>query len=246
MMRKPVATIILAAGKGKRMKSNLPKVMHTLNEKPLVDWVVETALESGSERVIAVVGHGRELVMNHLSGRVEFTIQIEQLGTGHAVLMTESILSDFDGDVLILSGDVPLLKVKTVLELIDSHRRENNFCTMITCIFENPFGYGRIVRGESGEVIGIVEERDADSEQKKIREINSGIYLVNAVEMFKSLKLLKTDNAQGEYYLTDIVSDFVNHGLRVGGHIVKDPLEISGVNSIEQLRELEKKFLERN
>jgi len=246
MNRRSLATIILAAGKGKRMKSDLPKVMHKLNGKPLVDWVVNTALKSGSERVIAVVGHGRELVMKHLEGRVEFAIQEEQLGTGHAVLMAESMLRKFTGDILILSGDVPLLKADTIRDLVELHRKEGNSCTMITCIFDNPYGYGRIVRGEAGEVVDIVEERDANQQQRNIREINSGIYLVKARELFQSLKTLDMDNAQREYYLTDIVAKFVEKGLRVGGYVVKDPIEISGVNSIDQLRKLEKEFIRRN
>lgn len=246
MLPPQITTIILAAGKGKRMKSDLPKVMHKLAGKPLIDYVLDTALKSGAEKVIAVVGHGRELLKEHLTGRVEFALQAEQLGTGHAVMQTEPLLKDFDGEALILSGDVPLLRVETIRGLTSSHIKEGNYLTMITCRFDDPTGYGRIIRGDNNQVVGIVEHKDAAPDQLRVKEINSGIYLVKVKQMFESLKTLKNDNVQGEYYLTDIVADFVARGLRVGGYIIEDPLEIAGVNSVEQLKSLEAEFLKRN
>ncbi len=241
-----LACVILAAGKGRRMKSDIPKVLHLLAGKPLIDYVVETARESGAERVVAVVGHGRELVMERLRGRVEFAVQAEQLGTGHAAQMAEGALGDFPGGALVLSGDVPLLRTETVRELVDMHRREGNVCTLVSCEFEDPSGYGRIIRGEGSEVTAIIEHKDASPEQREVREINSGIYLVEVKALFEALKAVRNDNVQGEYYLTDIVAYFVGKGLRVGGLMVKDPLEIAGVNSVQELKSLEAEYIRRN
>ena len=224
----------------------IPKVLHKLNGISLIEYVVETALKSGADPIIAVVGYKRKLVMKCLGSRVQYAIQAKQKGTGHAVLMTEALLEDFEGEVMILSGDVPLLRAETIQAMADLHRSEGNACTLLSCVFEDPKGYGRIIRGESGEVLGIVEHKDASDEQRLIKEINSGIYLVKPAPMFQSLHTLKNDNEQGEYYLTDIVADFVKKGLRVGGYIVEDPLEIAGVNSVEQLQELEIEYLKRN
>ncbi|NQS97990.1 MAG: NTP transferase domain-containing protein [candidate division Zixibacteria bacterium] len=240
------SSIILAAGEGKRMKSNLPKVLHKLNGRPLVEYVVETAKESGADPIIAVVGYKRELVMNCLGDSVQYAVQAEQKGTGHAALMTETLLKDFPGEVMILSGDVPLLRPETIRAMAELHRCEGNTCTLLSCVFDDPAGYGRIIRGVSGEVLAIIEHKDAADEQRTIKEINSGIYLVKPAPMFQSLHTLKNDNEQGEYYLTDIIADFVAKGMRVGGYIVEDPLEIAGVNSIQQLKEMEIEYLKRN
>lgn len=240
------AAVIMAAGKGKRMKSGLPKVLHKLDGRPLIDYVMETALKCGAERVIAVVGRQRELVMEHIGGGAEFAVQDQQLGTGHAVQMTEPLLRDFPGSVLILSGDVPLLRTETIEHLSEFHRREGNVCTLISCEFEDPSGYGRIIRGGAGEVTAIVEHKDASPEQLKIKEINSGIYLVESKPLFRALESVRNDNAQGEYYLTDIVEYFVEKGFRVGGLPVEDPYEIAGVNSVGELKILESEYLRRN
>jgi bifunctional UDP-N-acetylglucosamine pyrophosphorylase/glucosamine-1-phosphate N-acetyltransferase len=208
--------------------------------------VVDTARLSGASRIIAVVGHRRDLVMEHLNDRVEFAIQDQQLGTGHAVLMAENLMENFSGEALILSGDVPLLRLETIHNLIQMHHHQGNDCTMISCLFPDPAGYGRILRSGSGEVVEIVEHKDASPQQLLIKEINSGIYLVNALKLFKSLHTLKNDNVQGEYYLTDIISDFETKGLKVGAFIVDDPWEIAGVNSVEQLWALEAEFRRRN
>jgi len=241
-----LAVVILAAGRGKRMNSDLPKVLHPLAGRPLIEYVVTTALKSGAGRIIAVVGYLRELVMERLQGRVEFVVQAEQLGTGHAVQVTEPLLGNFTGDTLILSGDVPLLRSMTVKRLLQLHRREGNACTLISCEFADPSDYGRVIRGASGEVAAIVEHKDASPQQLQLKEINSGIYLVQTPALFLALKTLKKDNKQGEYYLTDIVQHFVSRGLRVGRLKVKDPLEIAGVNSLAELETLEREYKKRN
>jgi bifunctional N-acetylglucosamine-1-phosphate-uridyltransferase/glucosamine-1-phosphate-acetyltransferase GlmU-like protein len=207
---------------------------------------VETAQKSGAHPIIAIVGHKRDLVMKHLGDRVRYAIQEPQLGTGHAVLQTEPLLKDFQGEVLILSGDVPLLKEETIRRLTSLHYLEENVCTIVTCIFTNPTGYGRIIRGTKGEVLGIVEQKDASAEQKKINEINSGIYFVSTQLLFQALHTLKTDNAQKEYYITDIIPYFRAKNLRIGGLTLDEPLEIAGVNSVAELKALEEEYLRRN
>ena len=246
MNKKRFATIIMAAGKGKRMDSDLPKVMHQLAGRPLIDWVVDSALAARSEKMIAIVGYGRELVMEELNGWAEFAVQEEQLGTGHAVQHAEPLLTGYDGDVLILSGDVPLLTSDTIEAMFEAHVSKGNDCTVLTCIFDDATGYGRILRDGDGGIKGIVEHKEASPEQLEVKEINSGIYIVNAEKLFDSLVSIKNENVQGEYYLTDIIGDFVSRGWKVGAFIVEDALEITGVNSKEQLKDLEEEFLRRN
>ncbi len=209
MGREKFVTLILAAGKGKRMKDpSLPKVMYKVNGKPMIHYVVDLAKRIGSLSVIAVVGNRREIVMEYLreafGDEVVFAIQEEQLGTGHAVLQTEQILSDFDGEVFVLSGDVPLLTEKTLYRLIDAHYNSNAVATVLTARIDDPTGYGRIVRLPDGSVDCIVEEKDASPEQKRINEINSGIYLFHRKALFEALHYIKSDNSQHEYYLTDV------------------------------------------
>jgi bifunctional UDP-N-acetylglucosamine pyrophosphorylase / glucosamine-1-phosphate N-acetyltransferase len=245
MKDRKFACVIMAAGLGKRMKSDIPKVLHKLNNKPLLEYVVETAESCGAEPVIAIIGHKRELVVEQLGKRIQYAVQEKQLGTGHAVQQTEPLLKDFQGSVLILSGDVPLLTIETVNRLKQQHFAENNACTLITCIFKDPTGYGRIIRGGDNSVTAIVEHKDASEEIRKIKEINSGIYIVEAEILFEALRHIKNDNSQGEYYLPDIVPYILKKGLRVGGLVLDDPIEIAGINSQEELLALEKEYLRR-
>lgn len=170
---KKLAVAILAAGLGKRMKSpDKPKVMFEINSRPMIDYVVELAFRVNAELVVPIVGHHREQVINYLNSKfpgkeIKYAVQEEQLGTGHAVIQTESLLKDFDGEVLILSGDVPLLKYETVEKLIDEHFSNNNDATLLTTVFQNSYGYGRIVRDAEGNFSRIVEEKDASEEEKK-------------------------------------------------------------------------------
>ncbi|HWA05528.1 MAG TPA: sugar phosphate nucleotidyltransferase, partial [Ignavibacteria bacterium] len=209
-MNKKLAVAILAAGLGKRMKSpDKPKVMFEINGRPMIDHVVELAFKVNAELVVPIVGHHREQVINYLGQKfqgkdIKYAVQAEQLGTGHAVIQTAELLKDFDGEILILSGDVPLLKFETVVKLINEHFEKNNTATLLTTVFENSHGYGRIVRDADGNFNRIVEEKDASEEEKQIKEINPAIYIVNAKVLFDALSKISPENNQKEYYLTDI------------------------------------------
>jgi bifunctional UDP-N-acetylglucosamine pyrophosphorylase/glucosamine-1-phosphate N-acetyltransferase len=245
---KNLATVILAAGKGKRMKNpDKSKVMFELNGKPMIQYVVELALKVHSEKIIIIVGHKKQSVMDFIRetfkndiDKISFASQDEQLGTGHAVMQTKLYLENFEGDTLILSGDVPLLNVNTVQEFLNFHNENEFSASLLSANFENPFGYGRIVRDGEGNFIDIVEEKDAADDIKKIDEINSGIYIVDNRNLFEALKTLKTDNAQGEYYLTDIFNYFKDKKMKIGAVPTKNNIEITGVNTVEQLEEMEK------
>ena len=243
-----LAAVILAAGKGKRMKNpEKAKVMFEINGKPMIDYVVSLSLSINSDKIVLIVGHQKQSVIDFIqkefsevTERITFAHQDEQLGTGHAVMQTESELRDFTGDVLILSGDVPLLSKNTIDKFIEFHKSGNFDASLISAIFEDPDGYGRIIRDGDCNFIDIIEHKDSTVEQKKIKEINSGIYLINNKYLFEALKTIKTDNAQQEYYLTDVFYYFKNKGLKIGAIPVENNLEITGVNSVEQLSQLEK------
>jgi bifunctional UDP-N-acetylglucosamine pyrophosphorylase/glucosamine-1-phosphate N-acetyltransferase len=244
MQLKSIAAVIMAAGKGTRMKSELPKVLHKLGEKPMVEYVVEAARAAEAERILLVIGHKWEQAkeaLKHLP--VEFVLQSEQLGTGHAVLQTEELLADFEGDVLVLSGDVPLLRANTVERLLGEHRQKEASATVLTAILDDPSGYGRVVRDERGLVKEIVEEKDADADQKRIREINTGTFCFDRFSLFSALSMLSNDNEQGEYYLPDTLKLLREEGLPVWAVVVADPRETLGINSEQELREMERLLL---
>lgn len=238
-----LAAVILAAGLGKRMKSpEKPKVMFEINGKPMIDHVVRLAFLVNAEKVVPIVGHHREQVIDYLNlnfpgGNIEYAVQEEQLGTGHAVMQSESLLKDYDGNILILSGDVPLLKLETVQQLIDEHFSNNNDATLLTTVFENPFGYGRIVRDAESRFEKIVEHKDASEDEKLIKEINPAIYIVKAKVLFDALSRISPENTQKEYYLTDIFHFIPKE--KTGTVTTRDELEVTGVNSIVQLKEME-------
>jgi len=237
----------MAAGKGTRMKNpEKAKVMYEVDGKPLIRHVVELALKLKSARTIVVVGYQYKTVVEYLQktfpGRVEFAEQSDQLGTGHAVMQTESALRDFSGDVIVLSGDAPLLTQATIERLQEYHQRERAVATILTADIDDPKSYGRIVRTEKGLVESIVEERDADEETKKIHEINSGIYIFQRSVLFDALKHISPHNAQNEYYLTDVFKYFWTCGLKVAAMKTGDFNEILGVNTFEQLEEAQQFF----
>ncbi len=241
-----LATVILAAGKGKRMKSDLPKVLHPLNGRPMIHYVIDVAEEISSDKIILIVGHKKELVIDACRERpVEFVEQTEQLGTGHAVRQTEPLFKDYDGNILVLSGDVPLLQAKTLQQLIDVHRKEGAIASLLTAEMDDPTGYGRIVRDEAGFVRKIVEHKDADPETLKIREINVGIYIFKSKPLFQTLPLITNNNSQGEYYLPDVVKIFVDRGEKVAAVISPDVEETHGINNVEQLKRAETILRER-
>jgi len=238
-----LAVAILAAGLGKRMKSpDKPKVMFDICGKPMIHHVVDLAFKVNADKVVPIVGHHREQVIDYLDKNfpgkdIEYAVQEEQLGTGHALLQTEEALGDFDGEILILSGDVPLLKFETVQKLIDEHFKNNYTATLLTTVFKNSHGYGRIVRDDEGKFLKIVEEKDASDYEKSIKEINPAIYIVNRKALFDALNRITPENNQKEYYLTDIFHFIPKE--KTGTVVTSDELEVTGVNSIEQLKEME-------
>lgn len=229
-----ITSIILAAGEGKRMYSKVPKVLHKVCGTPMVGHVINCARMLGDEEPVVVVGHGAEQVMQALSG-VKFVMQEKQLGTGHAVMQAEKYITD--GDILILYGDTPLLRPEVLMDMRESHRRAGYGATILTSDFPDPTGYGRIVRNEEQLVEAIVEEKDADPMTRQIKEINSGIYFFSGTELKKALKALDNNNAQGEYYLTDVIGIMRSRGLRIGAYKISDNEDILGVNNRYQLSE---------
>lgn len=231
----------MAAGKGTRMKNpDIAKVMYTVAEKPMVEHVVNLALELDSERTVVIVGWKKESVIRHLRQTGKPVVCIEQspqLGTGHAVMQSEKVLGGFDGDVLVLSGDVPLLGCETARRLLRLHRESRAAATVLTAILEDPTGYGRILRDSRGHVVGIVEQKDASEQERDIKEINSGIYLFDKERLFDGLKHVTPHNAQNEYYLTDVFQYFWRNELPVRAVPADHPLEIRGVNTVQQLDE---------
>jgi len=207
----------------------------------MVEYVVNSARQAGVERIILVVGHKSEQSQNFLKHlNVEFVIQKEQLGTGHAVLQTQKLLSDFEGDVLILCGDVPLLRADTLKKLIKEHRKKKAVATVLTAILEDASGYGRIIRNQRGMVQKIVEEKDASADQKRIKEINTGTFAFDRASLFSVLEKVTNDNKQGEYYLTDTLKLMQDQKLPIWGMVAPDPLETLGINSPEELKKVEK------
>lgn len=239
----------MAAGQGKRMKNpDKAKVMHELAGVPLVEHVVRLAKDLGAQRIIVIVGHQRQQVMDYLSGLdpdIEFAVQAEQLGTGHAVRMAEPLLADFEGDVMILSGDAPMTRRETMQAALDKHHEAASAVTVLTAMLPDPTGYGRVIRGSDGEILRIVEHKDASEEERAVREINSGIYVFQKSPLFDALARVTNDNAQGEYYLPDVFEIFQNEQRTMIPHVVESFDEIRGVNTVEQLSELASIFASR-
>jgi bifunctional UDP-N-acetylglucosamine pyrophosphorylase/glucosamine-1-phosphate N-acetyltransferase len=225
--------VILAAGKGTRMKSAVPKVLHPLAGRPLIEHVLRTVDSFKTASTVLVVGHGADQVQAALSHRpkLQYVVQSPQLGTGHALQQAEPALKDKKGNVLVLSADVPLLEASTLQRLVEAHRNAKAAATVLTAELPDPYGYGRVVRDARGNVERIVEEKDASAAQRTIREINSGIYALSLKTLFSHLNRLAADNAQEEYYLTDLVALYRQSDLRVEALCMDDPDELRGVNS---------------
>ncbi len=234
-MPRNLAAVILAAGQGTRMKSDLPKVLHPVVGTPMLGHVVQTAKALDATPIVAVIGHAADLVRTSMEGEnLSFALQTEQLGTGHALQCAEDSLKGFSGDLLLLCGDVPLLRDITLQALLGHHCETSASITILTAQMTDPTGYGRIIRGLNG-VERIVEEKDANSEERLVSEINTGIYLFRAPEVFDFLQQLDNRNAQGEYYLTDVVAAARLAGERVEALLVKDAHEAMGINDRIQL-----------
>lgn len=233
--------VILAAGKGTRMKSDLPKVLHEIDGVSMVEYVIQAAREAGAEEICLVVGHKAELVQARAGDGVTYVLQEEQLGTGHAVKCAGDFIGT-EGDTMILCGDTPIITGATLRELLEYHRTHKMKVTVLSTILEDAAGYGRIVRDESGNFLRIVEQKDASPEEQAIREINSGMYVFRSADLSDSLKKLKNDNVQKEYYLTDTI-EIINsqkqdsEGVVVGAMATEREDETRGVNTVEQLEE---------
>ncbi|MGE5316242.1 MAG: sugar phosphate nucleotidyltransferase [Acidobacteriota bacterium] len=242
-MERKLATVIMAAGKGTRMKnSEKAKVMFEVCEIPMIEHVVRLAYDIHSSRVVVIVGFKRESVIEHVTKvapLVEYAVQEPQLGTGHAIMQTEALLGSYDGDVLVLSGDVPLLQEKTIEDMISHHHASEAAATILTADVDDPTGYGRVLRNGNGYVEAIVEHRDATPEQLAVKEINSGIYIFNAKMLYDALHHIDAHNAQNEYYLTDVFGYFWKHTMPVSAVKAVDHNEIRGINTIDQLVEAE-------
>ena len=241
-------SVILAAGKGTRMKSETPKVLHTIFDKTLVGYVIEAVNGTGlADENLVIVGHQAERVEEYIKENYKnarTVLQSPQLGTGHAVSMVLPYLQDFDGEVVILCGDTPLITAETLKEFVEYHKENKSDLTVMSAIFDNPTNYGRIIRNTNGHVEGIVEEKDATPEQKGVNEINAGIYCLDWKKVKPAFSELKTNNAQGEYYLTDIIKWGNEQGLSVNAYTLKNNEEIYGINSKANLAEATK-FLNR-
>lgn len=234
----PLAVVIMAAGMGKRMKWAGPKALAPLCGRPLLAYVLDTARKLSPERIVVVVGHKREMVMDAFAEPdVVFAIQEPQMGTAHAVSCALSALADFAGDVAVLSADVPLIKTSTLRSMIRKKKETGSAIAVLTLVLNQPGSYGRIVR-DGERIIANVEARDATPEQLKIREINSGVYVFDSAFLFRALGKVKNDNSQGEYYLTDLIAMAVNEGHAVAGVTADDELEALGANTVEDLERL--------
>jgi bifunctional UDP-N-acetylglucosamine pyrophosphorylase/glucosamine-1-phosphate N-acetyltransferase len=230
------AAVVLAGGVSKRMRSRLVKVLHPLAGRPVIAHVMAPLRALGIDRTLVVVGHQRERVEEALRAPgVEFVLQEEPLGTGHALLQCRPRLEDFEGDLLVTAGDTPLLREATLRRLLEHHRRSGAAATVLTAVVPDPSGYGRIVRDAEGRLEGIVEERDASAEIRRISEINTGVYCFRAAEALPLLDRVANRNRQGEYYLTDLPPLLARAPGGVQAVAVEDPQEVLGINDREQL-----------
>ncbi|MGE7949439.1 bifunctional UDP-N-acetylglucosamine diphosphorylase/glucosamine-1-phosphate N-acetyltransferase GlmU [Lysinibacillus sp. NPDC093688] len=234
-----IFAVILAAGQGTRMKSKLYKVLHPVCGKPMVQHVVDHIQTLDVKRIVTVVGHGAEMVKQQLGDKSEYVLQAEQLGTAHAVQQAETILSSEEGTTLVVCGDTPLIRPETMQALFEHHQAKNAKATILTAIAENPTGYGRILRGDNGQVEQIVEQKDASAEQQLVKEINTGTYCFDNKALFETLKLVKNDNAQGEYYLPDVIEILQKQGEVVEAYVTGDFEETLGVNDRVALSQAE-------
>ena len=238
-----LAVAILAAGKGTRMESDLPKVLHKVGGKPMVSHVIQRAVELGAEKIVSIIGYQHELVKETIGNEpTQFAIQLEQLGTGHAVLQCASQLSEFDGSILVLSGDVPLISYDTLQNLLETHNTSATKATLLSAIVEDATGYGRVIRNLQGNLDRIVEHKDANEDELNMNEMNAGIYVFDCKTLFELLPQVGNNNSQGEYYLPDVLSLILDQGGKVAIEKTNNITEIQGVNTIQQLKDLDAEF----
>jgi bifunctional UDP-N-acetylglucosamine pyrophosphorylase / glucosamine-1-phosphate N-acetyltransferase len=236
-----IFAVVLAAGQGTRMKSKLYKVLHPVCGKPMVEHVIDHIGLLDVKRTVTVVGHGAELVKEKLGDKSEYVLQAEQLGTAHAVQQAEPILGELEGTTLVICGDTPLIRPETMQALLAQHESQNAKATILTAVTENPTGYGRIIRDNDGQVAQIVEQKDATKEQQLVKEINTGTYCFDNKALFQALKQVNNNNAQGEYYLPDVIEILQKQGEVVSAYVTDDFDETLGVNdrfALSQAEEL--------
>ena len=239
-MKAPIA-IVLAAGKGTRMNSDLPKVLCQANGRPLVEYVLDSLRDAGVEKLIVVVGYKGDEVKQQLAKyeNIEYAIQSEQRGTGHAVMMCTENMKGHDGGVVVVAGDSPMLQSSSIKALLDDYASNRPGCILGTLIHDTPKGLGRIVRDESGKFTGIVEEKDATQEQREINEVNMSTYVFDGQKLLGALGRLTDENAQGEYYITDVPSILMADNEDVRALPVLKPIEALSVNTVEHLADVE-------
>ncbi len=242
--------VILAAGKGKRMGNpDLAKVLAPLHGRPLLGYVLDQARALRPDAIVPIIGHQRDAVRAYVveeCPEARCVEQLEQLGTGHAVLQTRPLLMDAQADVIILSGDVPLLTSDTLHLLVRTHRDHDASCTVLTTTVDDPTGYGRIVRADDGALLRIVEQKDATPEEQAIQEINSGVYVVRSEDLYPALDLVQNANAQGEYYVTDIINILQRRGATVIAHHTDDAIEVQGINTVADLERASELYAQRS
>lgn len=235
-----IYAIVLAAGQGTRMKSDLYKVLHPVCGKPMVGHVIENIQNLGAHRIVTIVGHGAEKVEETLGSASEYALQTEQLGTAHAVQQAESLLGELEGTTIVVCGDTPLIRSTTMEKLIEHHQQIEAKATILTAFADDPTGYGRIIRGEQGEVLRNVEHKDATAEEQAVKEINTGTYCFDNKALFEALKKVRNDNAQGEYYLPDVLSILREEGMLISAYATEDFSETLGINDRVVLSEAER------
>jgi bifunctional UDP-N-acetylglucosamine pyrophosphorylase / glucosamine-1-phosphate N-acetyltransferase len=233
--------VVLAAGKGTRMKSDLPKVLVPVCGRPMIEYVLDALTAGGIEKIIAVIGYRAELVRVVLKDRkkLTFALQAEQLGTGHAVMSCRDLLAAHHGPVMVVAGDAPLMQAKSVSALLTEFDRRPAACVIGTAYSDNPIGLGRVLRDKQGNFLGIVEHRDATDEQRQIKEVNMSNYVFNCQDMLDALDYIRPDNDQGEYYITDVPKVFISRGLEVRALPVLLPCEALSINNFDELAVVE-------
>lgn len=235
-----LSAVILAAGKGTRMKSDLPKVVHPVGGRPMVCAVVDACIAAGVTRVVVVVGYQQQLVRDALAGyKCEFVVQEEQLGTGHAVMCAAPAFASPKGDTFVLAGDGPLIRPQTLKTLLDRHRSTGSAASLATSVIDDPTGYGRIVRDASGKFTGIIEQKNATDEQRKIREVNPSYYCFRVADLFESLKAVTRNELTGEYYITDVPALLLARGKPVEVVPAVPPEDILSINTLEELAKVD-------